>query len=114
MSQDDPATRLANTLAECVEVAYALASQTAWRQFCQRTKALERKTVIEEVLAAFVAAAQALELPEVHGPKDVIRLVIPIASKLSSSVAAWDGESEPSAGMIALARDFLKHLGSGG
>ena len=114
MTHDDPATRLANALAECFDVVVHLASEPAWRQFCERTEALKRKTVIVEVLSDLLDAATLLELPEVHGPKDVIRPVIPIAAELSRSVATWDGESDPSATMTSLARDFLKHFGSGG
>jgi hypothetical protein len=110
--QDDPATQLANRMSECLEVAHALTSAALWARYSEAVPIGERKKKMLEVLGDFTGSAPLVELPYVHGPKQMLRDTIAIAKELEPLVAAWDEGTEPTAAMTATATRFLECMRS--
>lgn len=113
MSEEEcaPATQVANTLSEFINIVAVLASASAWQRYCLTTAAAERKPVILRELSALASLRPLLDLPSLHGPKEMVRRALDAAPGLERLVSAWDGEGEPSAVMTAWASGFLAGLG---
>jgi hypothetical protein len=105
--EDNPATRIANRISECLAVVVPLGSTPEWERFCETVAASERKQTILWALSELVSAAPLLELPTVHGPKPMTRRLMAIAAELQRLVAAWDDNAEPSPAIITAAHRFI-------
>ncbi len=59
----------------------------------------------------FARAVPLLDLPNVAGPKDMLREAAAIAADLERAVMTWDAVAEPPPALVSLARRFLTSLG---
>jgi hypothetical protein len=104
MREDNPATELMNSLAECIN---------ACGMLCLRPAEIQRAEVLDAV-SWFIEAAPLDELPTVRSfgmPKDTIRNGAAVAAKLQPEVLAWDETTAPPPSLVSLAREFLVTVG---
>lgn len=108
MREDNPATEVANSFAECLSACALL---------CLRPSEARRDAILDAV-SWFVEAAPLDELPAVRSfgglTKEMIRDGAVIAAQLKTSVLAWDGATEPPPSLASLARAFLVTVGMDG
>jgi hypothetical protein len=105
MREDAPSTEIGNSLSECANACWMLASPWA-----QQTPD-PRRAIILDGVTWFVESAPLVELPNVEGPKQMIRRAAAIAGEVKDAVVAWDGTMEPPPSLVALARAFLVAVG---
>lgn len=105
MREDDPATEVVNSLAECINACGMLSLKP--------TEA--RRDAILDAVSWFIEAAPLNELPTVWTfgsiTKDMIRAGATVAARLEAAVLAWDGTTEPPPLLVSLAREFLVSVG---
>jgi hypothetical protein len=104
MREDNPATEIANSLAECI---------SACAMLCLRPSAMSRDEIIDAV-SWFIEAAPLDDLPTVRSfgmAKDATRNGAAVAAKLLPEVLAWDGTAAPPPSLVSLAREFLVTIG---
>src|SRR5689334_264193 len=105
--KDASATQVANALSGFINVVGVLSSVEAWRRYCQTTMATERKQGMLKELSTFVGSRPLLELPEVYGPKEMVRRALDAAPELIQLITEWDGEGQPTAVMTSWASGFM-------
>lgn len=105
--EDAPSTQVANAFSGFLNIVGLLSSIDAWRRYCLTTVAAERKQEMLQDLSTFVDSQSLLELPEVYGPKEMVRRALDAAPELMRLIEEWDGEGEPSALMTAWASGFM-------
>jgi hypothetical protein len=97
MREDNAATEIANSMSECMDACFLIASESP----------KEHRATILDGVSWFVEAAPLIESPDVQGPKDVIRRASEVAGRLQAAVTAWDGATDPPDSLTKLAREFL-------
>lgn len=101
MREDDPATEVANSLAECLNACALL---------CLRRPETRRDAVLDAV-SWFVEAAPLDELPSVRTfgsvNKEMVRNAAAVAARMKAAVLVWDGTTEAPPSLLSLAREFL-------
>jgi hypothetical protein len=106
MREDNPATEVMNSLAECIN---------ACAMLCLRPLEVQRDAVFDAV-SWFVEAAPLNDLPSVSTfgdlSKDMIRNAAALAAKIKFEVVAWDGTTELPPSLVSLAREFLVSIGA--
>jgi hypothetical protein len=100
MRENNLATEIDDSLSECINACAMLCTK----------KELQRDAILEAV-SWFVDAAPLVDLPEVAGPKDLIRQAAEIAAKVQPLVLTWDETTELPQSLVSLAREFLEALG---
>ena len=104
MREDNPATEVMNSLAECLN---------ACGMLCLRPSEIQRDDVLDAV-SWFIEAAPLDDLPTVRTfgiTKDMIRNGAAVAAKLQPLVLAWDGVTSPPLSLVSLAHEFLVAVG---
>ena len=104
MREDNPATEVANSLAECL---------SACGMLCLRLPELQRDEILDAV-SWFIEAAPLNDLPTVWSfgiSKDMIRNGVAVAARLHPLLVAWDGITEPPPSLVSLAHEFLVTVG---
>lgn len=104
MREDNPATEVMNSLAECLNACGML-----WL----RPSEIQRDDVLDTV-SWFIEAAPLDALPTVWTvgmSKDMLRNGAAVAARLHPLVVAWDGITEPPPSLLSLAHEFLVTVG---
>ena len=129
MREDNPATELMNSLAECLNACGVLCLKSSEVQrddildaisrkddptFMARVDEVQRDDILDAV-SWFIEAAPLSDLPTVWTggglTKDVIRNAAAIAAKMQPLVLAWDGTTEPPPSLVRVAHEFLVSIG---
>lgn len=105
MREDDPATEVMNSLAECLN---------ACGMLCARPTEAQRDDILDAV-SWFIEAAPLNDLPTVwmvgDVAKEMIRNAAAVAAKMRPLVLAWDGATPPPPPLVSLAHEFLVSIG---
>lgn len=105
MREDDPATEVANSLAECLN---------ACGMLCLKPAEARRDEILDAV-SWFIEAAPLNDLPTVwtvgNVTKEMIRNAAGVAARMRSLVLAWDEATPPPPPLVSLAHEFLVSVG---
>jgi hypothetical protein len=129
MREDNPATELMNSLAECLNACGMLCltmeglrdaildrlSRVGRAERVLNLKVEGQRDAILDAVSWFIEAAPLNDLPtmRVFDPltKDMIRNAAAVAAKMQPLVLAWDGTTEPPPSLVRLAHEFLVSIG---
>jgi len=105
MREDNPATEVMNSLAECLNACAIL---------CLLPTEARRDAILDAV-SWFVEAAPLNDLPTVwmvgDVSKDMLRDGAAVAARVKTAVLAWDGATPPPQSLASLTREFLVTIG---